>query len=199
MDTFEGSAYLGIVPFFMERVRPAGLPPVPFISWFLELNVRTYVHDASGNPGVWFYSLDCNQPMAVAVARRFFHLPYFRARMSAVRSGDSIRYRCLREGSAAPASEFAWEREHEGSPAEPGTLEFFLLERYALFAADDRGHLFRGRVHHAPYRFYRPGAAAVSAEAARPLGFDLSARPVSLLGALPVDVSIFPLRAHAPS
>jgi len=195
VDTFAGCAYLGIVPFFMERVRPAGLPPVPFLSWFLELNVRTYVHDAAGNPGVWFYSLDCNQPLAVALARRFFHLPYFNADMTAARSGGSIRYRCRRQGGAGVASEFRWERQSAGDPAAPDTLEFFLLERYRLFAADRTGRLFRGRVHHAPYRYYRPRAGMVSADPAQPLGFGLPAEPVSVLGALPVDVAIFPLQA----
>ena len=65
VDTFDGQAWLGVVPFFMQRVRPIGLPPVPWLSWFLELNVRTYVHDDAGNPGVWFFSLDCDQPVAV--------------------------------------------------------------------------------------------------------------------------------------
>ena len=195
VDTFQGSAYIGIVPFFMERVRPTGFPPVPFVSWFMELNVRTYVHDASGTPGVWFYSLDCNQSLAVAVARRYFHLPYFRAAMAASRSGQSIRYRCCRRDCVSTASEFVWDRETEGREADPGTLEFFLLERYLLFASDSTGTLFTGRVHHTPYRFYRPRVGAVSPAPAAPLGFDLSTPPVSLLGALPVDVSIFRLKA----
>lgn len=98
-DTFEGRAYVGIVPFFMERVRPAFFPPLPWVSWFLELNVRTYVHDEQGLPGVWFYSLDCNQPMAVRIARRCFRLPYFHARMTARRNGSVIDYHCQRQGS----------------------------------------------------------------------------------------------------
>src|SRR5690606_19660805 len=83
VDTYEGHAYLGIVPFAMERVRPARLPALPWFSSFLELNVRTYVHDADGRPGVWFYSLDCNQPLAVTYARWRYHLPYQHARMAA--------------------------------------------------------------------------------------------------------------------
>lgn len=69
VDTFEGEAYLGISPFFMRQVRPTGLPAVPWLSDFLELNVRTYVYNADGVPGIWFYSLDCDQPLAVAGAR----------------------------------------------------------------------------------------------------------------------------------
>lgn len=194
VDTFEGRAYVGIVPFSMERVRPSYLPAVPLISWFLELNVRTYVHDARGNPGVWFYSLDCSNPLAVVLARRFFHLPYFRAEMSLRRSGASVRYRSLRKGSGEAPGAFAWDQEGEGQEAGPGTLEFFLLERYLLFASDSAGRLFQGQVHHAPYRFYRPTVRGLSAEPARPLGFDLTAPPASLLAALPVDVSIYRLR-----
>jgi uncharacterized protein YqjF (DUF2071 family) len=193
VDTFEGDAYLGIVPFFMQRVRPTGLPPLPGISWFLELNVRTYVCDAAGNPGVWFYSLDCNQPLAVVIARRFFHLPYFHASMSAQRRGNIVDYRSRRHGAGAPASRFIWEQSSEGATTLPGSLDFFLLERYLLFTANRAGRLFQGRVHHAPYRAYKPAVSALSTEPAKGLGFNLGDPPASLLAALPVDVSIFPL------
>ena len=76
VDVFDGAAYVGIVPFFMCDIRPRGLPAMPGLSNFMELNVRTYVHDAQGTPGVWFYSLDCNSRLTVWGARRFFHLPY---------------------------------------------------------------------------------------------------------------------------
>ena len=85
VDTWEGRAYVGVVPFTMKDVSPWWSPSVPGISNFHELNVRTYVHDAQGNPGVWFYSLDCNQPLAVQLARRLFSLPYVNARQSGTR------------------------------------------------------------------------------------------------------------------
>jgi uncharacterized protein YqjF (DUF2071 family) len=132
VDRHDGRCYLGVVPFKMRRVRPRFVPPMPGVSDFLELNFRTYAYDASGTPGVWFYSLDANQRLAVAVARRFFHLPYHWARMRV----DADRYRAI--GS---------ERR-----AQPGSLEFFLLERYVLFAETKRG-LQPGRVHHEPYPF----------------------------------------------
>ena len=193
VDTFAGSAYLGIVPFAMERVRPAWLPPLPWLSWFLELNVRTYVHDAAGRPGVWFYSLDCNQTLAVAIARRFFHLPYYRARMAATFRDGTITYDCQRQDQAARPSRYAWTPGAEAAPATPGALDFFLVERYLLFVADRAGRLFTGRVHHAPYRIYSPKVAEISVEPARLAGFRLDGEPASLLAALPVDVSIFPL------
>jgi uncharacterized protein YqjF (DUF2071 family) len=90
VDTFQGDAWLAIVPFYMRGIRPRFCPPVPGISDFLELNVRTYVHDEQGRPGVWFYSLDCNQPLAVWTARTFFHLPYQHARMWAEISDGCI-------------------------------------------------------------------------------------------------------------
>ena len=83
VDTFDGQAWLGIVPFFMRRVHPRGLPCVPWLSDFLELNVRTYVYNSAGRPGIWFYSLVCNQPLAVELAKRCFHFNYVHARMHA--------------------------------------------------------------------------------------------------------------------
>ncbi len=197
VDTFGGAAYLGIVPFAMERVRPAWFPPLPWVSWFLELNVRTYVHDATGRPGVWFYSLDCPRAIAVAIARRFFHLPYFHARMTAAFRGATIRYQCQRR-AAAGLCRYEWTPGIQAAPVTPGSLEFFLVERYLLFSADAAGRLYAGRVHHAPYRVATPAVAECSVEPARLAGFHLDGEPVSLLSALPVDVSIFPLRPVQP-
>lgn len=193
VDTFAGAAYLGIVPFAMERVRPAWLPPLPGLSWFLELNVRTYVHDAAGRSGVWFYSLDCNQALAVAIARRFFHLPYCHARMAATVREGVIHYDCQRRVEAAPPCRFAWTPGTAAAPAAPGSLDFFLVERYLLFSADPLGRLYSGRVHHAPYRVSAPEVAEFSVDPARLAGFRLNGEPVSVLAAQPVDVSIFPL------
>ncbi|MEM1057815.1 MAG: DUF2071 domain-containing protein [Verrucomicrobiota bacterium] len=160
-DTHEGKAYIGVVPFRMRGVRPRFLPTVPGISNFLELNVRTYVHDARGNPGVWFYSLDADQPLAVWMARTFFHLNYEHAEMSSTH-GDyeaedesrMVDYACLRRGRAeTDRAVYRYAGRGEQFLAEPGSLEFFLLERYLLFSWDARRHrLFSGRVHHAPYR-----------------------------------------------
>ena len=193
VDTFGGAAYLGIVPFAMERVRPAWLPPLPRLSWFLELNVRTYVHDATGRPGVWFYSLDCNRAFAVAIARRFFHLPYWHARMTASFRDDAIHYECQRSDEAARPCRYAWTPGADATSVAPGSLDFFLVERYLLFAADPAGGLYSGRVHHAPYRVSAPEVSEFSVEPARLAGFHLTGEAASVLSALPVDVSIFPL------
>lgn len=126
VDTFEGRAWIGLVPFFMRRVRPAGFPAVPGVSNFLELNVRTYVHDAAGRPGVWFYSLDCNRWLAVKVARGLFHLPYEHAVMSADISAATgeVDYAAGRCGQAEE-SRFLYRATGPGRASEPGSLEFF--------------------------------------------------------------------------
>src|SRR5437868_7771671 len=95
VDTFEGEAFVGITPFFMRNVRPVGLPAVPWLSEFQELNVRTYVFDRCGVPGIWFYSLNCNQPLAVVGARALTGLPYFNADMK-WNVGELIEYSCRR-------------------------------------------------------------------------------------------------------
>jgi uncharacterized protein YqjF (DUF2071 family) len=196
VDRYAGRAYLGIVPFSMQRIRPRRLPPLPWISWFLELNVRTYVRDAAGRPGVWFYSLDCNQPVAVALARRFYHLPYFHARMRARAAGSTITYDCRRRGLAAADSRFIWSTAAAAGPAAPGSLEFFLVERYRLFSTDRAGRLYEGQVQHHPYQIHPVELEAYSVEPARQAGFALQGAPTSVLGARAVDVTVYPLRLN---
>jgi uncharacterized protein YqjF (DUF2071 family) len=199
VDTFAGDAYLGIIPFAMERVRPAWLPPVPWLSWFLELNVRTYVRDEHGTPGVWFYSLDCNQPIGVEIARRFFHLPYQHARMQAERRSEERLYSCQRRGQPAPPWSYRWQTHGTGVPAVAESLTYFLVERYVLFSANRDGRLYEGRVSHMPYRLHTPVLHEHSTGPAGLAGFELEGAPVSVLAAEPVDVSIHPLHARAHS
>ena len=152
LDTYQGQAWLGIVPFFMRDVRPRFFPAVPGISNFMELNVRTYIYDDSGVPGVWFFSLDANLGLACALGRSMFHLPYWRAEMDSA-TGDWIDYTALRHGEEEPA-DYRYRGVGSDHIAKPGSLEFFLLERYVLYSHDPRrNRLWRGRVHHAPYRF----------------------------------------------
>lgn len=194
VDAFDGRAWIGVVPFFMERIRPVFCPPVPGISWFLELNVRTYVHDEQGNSGVWFYSLDCNQPLAVEIARRLFHLPYQHAEMKAKMEGDAVRYQCQRKGETV-ATDYRYGPGGNLRTAEPGSFEFFLLERYLLFSNSRDGRIHSGQVHHVPYTFAEAECDAWSAEPIRQAGFALpEGRPESLLYSPGVDVSVYPLR-----
>ncbi len=156
VDTFEGRAFVGLVPFTMRGVRPAGLPSVPGLSNFHETNVRTYVHARGREPGVWFFSLDASGAIACALARSLFRLPYFHARMTMSADegpgGFRLAYASTRllPGPRAATTRVVAEVSGPVVPAAVGTLEHFLAERYLLYAA--RGpRLSKGRVHHAPY------------------------------------------------
>jgi len=192
VDTFRGDAWLAIVPFFMRGIRPRFCPPVSGLSDFLELNVRTYVYDDRGRPGVWFYSLDCNQPIAVWTARTIFHLPYRHARMQAHQSESGIDYTCRRDGESH-TSNYRYHLADAGRSADPGTLEFFLAERYLLFSPSPRG-LRCGRVNHPPYPL---AEAQVDTWDAAPLlqaGFPDPARPPDhVIGSSGVQVRVYAL------
>lgn len=162
IDTFEGKAYIGLVPFTMTGVRPVLTPPLPWISAFHEINVRTYVHHKDANPGVWFFSLDASSTIAVAAARAMYHLPYFNAAIDFAAEGQTlpdVRFVTHREDSrgAMPANAHIHYRPAEGpvGPAPEGTLEYFLVERYILYSIDDAHRLHRARVHHQPYPVQR--------------------------------------------
>jgi uncharacterized protein YqjF (DUF2071 family) len=154
VDTFAGRAWVGVVPFRMAGVRPAFLPAVPGLSWFWELNVRTYVLDRQGRPGVWFYSLDCDQPLACATARRWFHLNYRDAEMDCQRRPDGWIEFESRWLDGRSAARLCWRPDQRPpAPAAPGTLREFLVERYRLYSYDrEAGRLMSGEVAHSPYQ-----------------------------------------------
>jgi uncharacterized protein YqjF (DUF2071 family) len=149
IDTFDGSAWLGVVPFSMTGVRPHFLPTIPGLSNFPEINLRTYV-TVEGKPGVWFFSLDAHSRLAVRLARATFHLPYFDAEMSCHASNEEIHYRSVRTHRGAPPAEFAARYRPVGERFESGrdTIENFLTERYCLYSGDRKGVVRRGEVHH---------------------------------------------------
>lgn len=158
VDSFDGSAWIGLVPFSMERIRPWWSPAVPGVSWFLETNVRTYVRHPDGQTGVWFFSLEANSALAVWIARQFWNLPYYRAALTLDRvvaeSVEQTDYTGVRRNSEGTRYRLSV-RVPKGEvqkEAPTGTLEHFLVERYLLFARDRKGRLFTGRVHHVPYR-----------------------------------------------
>ena len=189
LDTHEGHAWLGVVPFFMERIRPRFLPALPWLSWFHELNVRTYVFDENGTPGVWFFSLDCDQPVAVRAARAFFRLPYFDAAMRATRDEDRVRYECRRAGQDA-TSQFDYTLHEPLPPPAPGSLEFWLVERYVLFASTARG-LRQGQVAHVPYPLSRATLGRFDALPLRWNGFAAPDRsPDHIAASRGVDVRV---------
>lgn len=152
VDTFEGRAWLGIVPFRMEDVAPRFLPAVPGPGAFPELNVRTYVR-WRGRGAVWFLSLDAGSRLAVAGARTAFHLPYFRARMSSDTDAGWVEYRAERTDPRGPAAAFdaRYRPTGEVEPAPPGSLAQFLTDRRGLYAADPAGRLAWTVIRHAPW------------------------------------------------
>ncbi|MBV9217385.1 MAG: DUF2071 domain-containing protein [Acidobacteria bacterium] len=146
IDTFEGNAYVGITPFTLWNVRPILTPPLPWLSEFNELNVRTYVH-LDGEPGVYFFSLDANRILPVLAARNFFHLPYKAAEIELIREGRWVDYRAERTEKPRAAFAARWMEDPEIFHAVPNSLEFFLTERYALFT-EHEGELYSCRIHH---------------------------------------------------
>ena len=151
-DTFHGQAWVGVVPFWMSGVRARGLPPLPGLSTFPELNVRTYVR-VGARAGVYFLSLDAGNPIAVEVARSVFHLPYLRARMRVERRADGVHYASQREDRRAPPAELRASYRPTGPVfhAAPGTLEHFLVERYCLYTTDGGGRPLRADIFHPPW------------------------------------------------
>jgi uncharacterized protein len=153
LDRFAGEAWLGVVPFDMTNVAPRFVPAIPGISAFPELNVRTYV-TVAGKPGVYFFSLDAESAMAVSLARAMLHLPYFTASMDVSREDGWVDYWSERlAAEEAPHAEFEARYRPTGppQPSRPGTLEYFLTERYCLYNADDAFKPYRLEIHHPPW------------------------------------------------
>jgi uncharacterized protein YqjF (DUF2071 family) len=146
LDTFDGEAWLGVTPFEVRGLRLRGVPPLPYLSRFPELNVRTYV-TLDGKPGIWFFSLDAGNAAAVATARATYRLPYFHARMRIARHDERLEYRSER-GAAAFAGRYG--PVGPVAPPQPGTLEHWLTERYCLYAVHD-GRVLRAEIHHPPW------------------------------------------------
>jgi len=156
-DVFQGSAWLGVVPFWMDKVKVRGMPPIPGARKFPELNLRTYVRDRrTGTPGVYFLSLDAASLVAVIGARSFFHLPYYWAQMSIKERGErEFSYYSRRLLSGKPVHFAARYRglgpTHKLAQTRPGTIEYFLTERYCLFTRDALGRPLRADIHHIPW------------------------------------------------
>lgn len=151
IDTHDGEAWIAVAPFTIRDLRASFLPPVPGLSAMHELNVRTYVR-YKGVPGIYFFSLDASSALAVFGARTFFLVPYFTADMSLRQEGDAITYRSRRTHTGAPAARFdaRWTIGPRLPESRPGSLEFFLTERYCFYTTHGDS-VFRCRIHHAPW------------------------------------------------
>jgi uncharacterized protein len=145
-------AWLGVVPFHMTNVAPRAVPALPWVSAFPELNVRTYVR-VDDKPGVYFFSLDAGNPFVAGLARAMFHLPYYSAAMEVDEDDGAIRFRSRRLANGDAAAEFAATYRPSGHvfQARPDTLEYFLTERYCLYAVNEVDGLQRLDIHHRPW------------------------------------------------
>ncbi|WP_204039066.1 YqjF family protein [Acrocarpospora phusangensis] len=149
-ETFDGSAWVGLVPFLMKGVRMPGMPPLPWMSFFPETNVRTYVRDESGRAGVWFFSLDAARLPAVVGGRAGFHLPYFWSDMSVRRAATLWTYHSRRRLPGPPGAHVDLEVRVGSSLDSPDELAHFLTARYLLFNLVS-GRLASAQVEHPPW------------------------------------------------
>jgi uncharacterized protein YqjF (DUF2071 family) len=199
IDEFRGSAWVGVVPFWMSGVAWRGWPGVPGASTFPELNVRTYVTWAD-RPGVWFFSLDAASRLAVWAARRLYHLPYEFARMAVQRAGERFEYRSERLSGHGFAASYG-ATGPVATPA-PGSLEHWLTERYCLYARSAGGALSRAEIHHAPWPLQPAEADVRRNDMLRVHGIDAAGPAAHLRYAARMDVVVWrlrPLALDAPS
>jgi uncharacterized protein len=189
VDTFDGSAWIGITPFEVAGLRLRGTPPPPVVSRFAETNVRTYV-TVDGRPGICFLSLDAASWFAVIAARTLYRLPYFRARMTIERLGDEIAYATERVGGEA-SLRARYAPTGDRFRARPGSLEHFLVERYSLYTVS-LGLVVRADIDHPPWPLQPAHAQIAESTMTRPAGIELPATDPLLHYAARQDVVIGP-------
>ncbi len=196
IDTFREKAYIALTPFTMWNVRPIFTPPIPWLSAFHELNCRTYVHLAD-EPGVWFFSLDANSALGVWGARLLYHLPYFYSQIELTESDGAIDYNLKRPAEKRARFNANWSVE-KGDPfhAIPGSIEFFLTERYCLFTEHNE-KIYRCRIHHEawPLRYAGLNSFETDLFTANNL-IAPNGEPMVHFGG-PVDVEIWPIESVA--
>jgi uncharacterized protein YqjF (DUF2071 family) len=195
LDTFEGDAWLGVTPFVVSGLRLRGTPPVPRISTFPEINVRTYV-TVDGRPGIYFLSLDAGSWAAVRAARLTYRLPYFRSLTSAEVEDGTVRYEAQRVSGDGPPASFVATYGSAGGllPIRDGSLERWLTERYCLYTLDRRQRVQRADIHH-PRWPLQPAEATIKRNTmAEPFGIELEGEPLLHLSRRQ-DVVIWPLQA----
>ena len=191
LDTFDGQCWVGVVPFHMSGIRGRGLPALPGLSRFPELNVRTYV-TFGGKPGVYFFSLDAANLPAVWAARTFYHLPYFHAAMTSKELGGDIHYSSCRFHGA---TEFRWHYRPTAEPLlrERGSIENWLTERYCLYTTH-RSQVYRGEIHHHPWPLQNAEAELETNTVAAAARIQLPNSAPLLHFARRLEVLIWPLR-----
>jgi len=170
IDIFHGSAWIAVAPFTMWDIRalPPLLPAVPGLSSAHELNVRTYVY-LDNEPGVWFFSLDCNSAAAVMAARMFYHLPYFDADIEIEESESGIEYSLERSDKPEARFEASWKPGARLPRPELGSVEFFLTERYCLFTQHNDS-IYQARIHHLPWTLHKAELTSMQSTMIEALG-----------------------------
>jgi hypothetical protein len=191
-QVYDGSAWLGITPFVVTGLRLRGTPPVPWLSAFPELNVRTYV-EVGGRPGIYFFSLDAARRAAVFAARRAYRLPYFHARMHTKRLGDQVVYESVRADRSGPSAWFRGIYRPQPRRADD-PLARWLTERYCLYVTDDHGGVLRGEIHHPPWDLQPADGELSAAGMVHSLGVRLEGEPL-LHFSDRQDVVLWPLEA----
>ncbi len=151
LDTFDGAAWIGVIPFRMTGVRPRYLPPFAGLA-FPEMNVRTYVW-TPGRSGVWFFSLDATNRLAVRAARAWYGLPYYNARITVQLERGTVHYRSIRVDKRSAGVEFhaSYKPTGEVYRSAPETLDRWLTDRYCLYAMDQQGRLGYADIQHLPW------------------------------------------------
>ena len=197
IDSFEGSAWLGIVVFRLSHIRLHGLPEIPLFSAFPEVNVRTYV-SLGGRRGVLFLSLDTDNRLVVAVGRRLFRLAYHPALVSLRARGDGFRFYAERREKGSPEAAFQVSYRAEGGEpvSEPGSLGHWLTERYCYYAASRSGKIYRCDIAHEPWTLRGAQAQIIENDITGPLGIELPGSAPTLHYAHHMKAHIWPVRAQ---
>ncbi len=192
IETAEGSAWISAVPFWMSHAHFRNLPPIPFLSSFPEVNLRTYVR-AGDHRAVWFLSLDTESHINVFLARHAFNLPYVYADVAMAR-GDEITFRSVRKDGRS-AFDVRYRPAGEERVPPEGTLEHFLTERYSMVCANKDGDLYRGDIQHAPWRLRDADWTAKSMALVSDAGFDVEGRDPLVFYSAMTDVVLWkPIR-----
>jgi len=195
IDTFDGSAWIGLVPFTMLDVSPIMLPRLPIrgVTNFHECNVRTYVRRGADH-GVYFFSLDAASRLAVWAARTFFHLPYFNARIDLQRAGDEVTYRVHRLDEPRATMHCRWCAGRRCEPSQPGDLAHFLTERYQLMTTDRLGRPRRCRIWHEPWPLREASLTVLDDELVSKVGVQIPMKEPVTHHVDELDVRAWPLQ-----
>jgi uncharacterized protein YqjF (DUF2071 family) len=195
IDTFDGSAWIGITPFTVTGLHLRGTPPPPIAGSFHEINVRTYA-TIDGKPGIYFLSLDAASKAAVHAARTAYRVPYFHADIEAEQHDARVHYRSERRNGPSAAFEAEYEPLGATFNAEPGTFDYWCTERYCLYTLDEQQRIQRGEIQHPPWPLQQASASIARNTMTQPYGIELEGDPV-LHYAERQDVVFWPLTLAA--